>query len=253
LEDGSADTREVVTSAPSDGKWQKRGGLCGTVRRVLDSRWSAAYRWLGTIALSDRALSQCLGARAALWLSRSVALSFAITLYWFVRTAPDMLDVVLRLGIIALSWCAGLAALSAAGSAPEAALTAARGVLANRGLSLEVARRQRPLAAALWIGKHTGLLCLLLVVLAFGLTPEPARALHFVRVGAGVAFYVIALGLGLGLLAHVCGTLSRQRGQTLLILLIWLPEALSAAYPELPGFVSTYGHLLTRCLGGHAA
>jgi hypothetical protein len=219
---------------------------------VLEPRWGVAYRWLGMIALCDRALSQCLGARASLWLSRSLALSFAIALYWFVKTAPEMLDVVLRLGIITLSWCAGLAALSAAGRAPDDALAAARGVLATRGLSLELARRQRPLAAALWIARHTGLLCLVLVALAFGLTPEPERALYFVRVAVGVVFYVIALGLGLGLLAHVCASLSKQRGQTLLILLVWLPEALSAAYPELPGFVSTYGHLLTRCLGGAA-
>jgi hypothetical protein len=219
---------------------------------VLDSRWVGAYRWLGMVALCDRALSRCLGARASIWVSRSMALSFAIAMYWFVRTAPDMLDVVLRLGIITLSWCAGLAALSAAGRAPEDAILAARSVLASRGLSVEAARRQRPLAAALWIARQTGLLCLLLVVLAFGLTPEPEHAMYFVRVGVGVMFYVIALGLGLGLLAHICASLSKQRGQTLLILLVWLPEALSAAYPELPGFVSTYGHLLTRCLGGAA-
>lgn len=204
------------------------------------------------IAIAERALAQCLGARSALWLSRSIALSAALTFYWFARTAPDLVLTLLRYAIAALSWTAGLAALSAAGRAPERALVGLRGVLAPRGLDPSDLVRVRPLATALWIARHTGALALLLVVLAFGLAPEPAWALAVVRTLAGVAFYVLSLALGLGLLAHVCQRSSPERGQSLLIALVWLPEALGAAYPELSGVVSLYGHLLRVCLGVEA-
>jgi hypothetical protein len=225
--------------------------MLGAGMEWLGSR--EAQRWLASVRLAERALAQCLGARASVWLSRSVALSFALTLVWFVRDMADLLDSILRVALITLSWCAGLAALSAAGPAPERSLLSAQGLYKSRGLSLEAARRSRPLATAAWIARQTGTLALLLVVLSAGLAPARSDALHFLSLTFGVAVYVLALGFGLALLAHACASLSRERGQALFIALIWLPETLSVAYPELTGVVSTYGHLLQRCLGGGGA
>jgi hypothetical protein len=208
-----------------------------------------AQRWLASVRLAERALAQCLGARASVWLSRSVALSFALTLVWFVRDMADLLDSILRIALIALSWCAGLAAFSAAGPAPERSLSAAQGLYRSRGFSLDTARRERVFATAWWIARQTGALALLLVILSAGLAPDRGSALHLLALVFGVAVYVLALAFGLALLAHACVSLSAERGQALFIALIWLPETLSVAYPELTGVVSTYGHLLQRCLG----
>src|SRR5688572_8232414 len=131
-----------------------------------------AQRWLASVRLAERALAQCLGARACVWLSRSVALSFALTLVWFVRDMADLADSILRIALITLAWCAGLAALSAAGPAPERSLLAAQGMFKTRGFSLEAARRERPLATASWIARQTGVLALLLVILSAGLAPD---------------------------------------------------------------------------------
>lgn len=197
--------------------------------------------------VGQRHLDDCLGARAGAWLARAIGLGFAVSALLAARPLPGALDALLRLGLVMLSWCAGLAALSAAGPMSLRALAAGRGLLRARGVPLARVRREQALSLALWIVRHIGSLGLLLVVVCLAVTPEPWRAAQLLRLGVGTALYFTALGLGLGLLAQVSSVLGGSRGRALLMGLIFVPELLSPAWPELHTVPSTYARLLDVC------
>jgi len=163
------------------------------------------------------------------------------------RPLPGTLDAIVRLALVTLSWCAGLAALSAAGRSHDQVLEAGRGLLQSRGISLDRVRAERPLAVAVWILRHVGVLALLLVALSMSLTPEPWRVARLLGLAIGTGVYLVALGVGLGALAHLCHVLGRARGQALLLGLVFIPELISPAWPEVPTVVSSYGQLLELC------
>lgn len=197
--------------------------------------------------VGQRNLDDCLGAAAGRWLARSIGLGFGVAALFAARPLPGALDALLRLGLVLLSWCAGLAALSAAGPKSLRALEAGRGLLRARGVPLARVRREQALALALWVFRHIGSVGLLLVGVCLAVTPEPWRAAHFLRLGAGTALYFLALGLGLGLLAQLSSALGGSRGRALLAGLIFVPELVSPAWPELHTVPTTYARLLDVC------
>lgn len=197
--------------------------------------------------VGQRNLDDCLGARAGAWLARAIGLGFAVAAVFAARPVPGALDALLRLGLVMLSWCAGLAALSAAGPTSLRALEAGRGLLRARGVPLGRVRREQSVALALWVFTHIGSVGLLLVGVCLAVTPEPWRAAYLLRLGVGTALYFIALGLGLGLLAQLSSSLSKSRGRALLAGLVFVPELVSPAWPELHTVPSTYARLLDVC------
>lgn len=204
---------------------------------------------VGTLDVMQRLLGQCRGARAGAWLARGVALWFAFAAVFTRRPLPEVLDVVARLGLGSLSWCAGLAALSAAGPAFREQLWAARGLFSRRGITFERLGALQPLALALWVLRHIGVLALVLLLLCAGLTSEPARAARLAALAGGGVVYVLALAAGVGVLAHLCHVLGRTRGKALLAALVIVPELLGRAWPELPRVPSAFARLLDACLG----
>jgi hypothetical protein len=205
-------------------------------------------RRLATLRVVQRALGQCWGARACLWLSRLVGVSFVLAALYVSGLAPTASDAILRMGLIALSACAELAALSAAGAAPDRFLDAGRGLLETRAIPLEQLRSARPLAVALWIVRHIGFSALIIAIACLGLASEPRHAAHAFALAAGAASYVLLLAAGLALLSHFCHVLGRARGQALFLGLVLLPPLLSPAWPELPTVAAGYQRLLDRCL-----
>lgn len=197
--------------------------------------------------VGQRNLDDCLGARSGAWLARAVGLGFVVAAVFTARPLPGALDALLRVGLVVLSWCAGLAALSAAGPMSLRALEAGGGLLRQRGVPLARVRREQALALALWIFRHIGSVGLLLVVVCLAVTSEAWRAAHFLRLGAGTALYFVALGLGLGVLAQVSSALGGARGRALLTGLVFIPELVSPAWPELHTVPSTYARLLDVC------
>lgn len=155
----------------------------------------------------------------------------------------------LRLALVALSACAGLCALSAAGPGPERILESGRGLLEARAVSLAQLQAVRPLGVALWIARQIGLVVLVVAVACLALTPEPHALVHGLALAAGAMGYIVLLAGGLALLAELCHTLGRTRGQALFWGLIFVPQLLSPAWPELPSVSSSYARLLDRCLG----
>ena len=205
-------------------------------------------RELATLRIVQRALGQCWGARACLWLSRLVGVSFVLAALYVSGLAPAASDAILRLALLALSACAELAAFSAAGPAPDRFLEAGRGLLETRAVPLEQLQRARPLAVALWIVRHVGFSALIVAIACLGLASEPRHAAHAFALAAGAAGYVLLLAGGLALLAQLCHVLGRTRGQALFIGLVLLPPLLSPAWPELPTLEGGYQRLLDRCL-----
>jgi hypothetical protein len=199
------------------------------------------------LRVGQRNLDDCLGARAGAWLARALGLGFAVATVFAARPLPGALEALLRLGLVMLSWCAGLAALSAAGPTSARALETGRGLLRARGVPLARVRREQPLALALWIFKHVGSVGLLLVGVCLAVTPEPWRAAYFLRLGVGTALYFVALGVGLGVLAQVSSAIGGSRGRALLAVLVFVPELVSPAWPELHTVPSTYARLLDVC------
>ena len=215
-------------------------------------RSSAATQWRrrwAALRVTEQALGQCFGARACVWLARTAGLGFVISTLYVAGFAPGALDALLRIALITLSYCAGLAAFSAAGPAPDRILEAGRGLLECRGVPLARLRAERPLAVALWIVRQVGVVALLVFFACLALTDEPRRLGHVLGLGFGAASYVLLLGAGLALLAHVCQVLGRSRGQALFIGLILVPQLLSPAWRDLPTVASRYTSLLDRCLG----
>jgi hypothetical protein len=205
-------------------------------------------RQLATLRIVQRALGQCWGARACLWLSRLVAVSFVLAALYVSRLAPTATSAILRMALLALSACAELAAFSAAGPAPDRFLDAGRGLLAARAVPVEQLRGARPLAVALWIMRHVGFAALLIAIACLGLVSEPRGAAHALALAAGALGYVVLLAGGLALLAQLCHVLGRARGQLLFLGLVFLPPLLSPAWPELPTVEAGYQRLLDRCL-----
>jgi hypothetical protein len=163
--------------------------------------------------------------------------------------AAEALDAVLRLTLLALSACAGLGALSAAGPGPERILESGRGLLETRAVSLAQVQADRLLGVLLWIVRQIGSVVLVVAVACVALTPEPRSLWHGLALGAGALCYVVLLAGGLALLAELCHTLGRSRGQALFWGLILLPQLLSPAWPEFPSVSSGYERLMDRCLG----
>jgi hypothetical protein len=205
-------------------------------------------RWLATLRVNQRILGQCFGARSCAWLSRAAALGFAITAIYATRPLPGTLDSIVRLSLVSLSWCAGLAALSGAGLAPSRAIDAGRGLFLARGVSPERIQARQHVAVAVWIWRHVGLMALVVMAVCAGLTPEPHRAARLASLALGGCVYLLVLGVTLGILSHLCHAAGRSRGQLLLVGLVLVPEILAPAWPTLPTVSSNYGHLLDACL-----
>jgi hypothetical protein len=161
---------------------------------------------------------------------------------------PETLDAVFRWALIILSWCGGLGALCAAGPAPDRLLEAARGVFEGRALSLARLRKQRPLVVALWLLRQLGMSALGVLLACLLLSRTPGATLHFLQLGAGAFFYLLALSAGLALLAAAAQLLGRARGKALLLGLVFVPELVTPAWPELPTVASSYANLLNLCL-----
>jgi hypothetical protein len=204
-------------------------------------------RW-ATLRVFQRALAQCFGARACVWLARGTGISFVLAALYTAGIAPDAIDAVLRLALFALSGCAGLAALSAAGPVPERILESARGLLESRALPLAELHAQRPLAVGLFILRHIGFVALVVLIACLALAREPRGAAYVLRLACGAAGYVVLLSGGLALLAQLCHVLGRARGQSLFLGLVFLPQLLAPAWPELPTIPSCYSAVLDRCL-----
>lgn len=197
--------------------------------------------------LSRWALEQCSGARAGLWLARLAALPFAVFTFYTTRPLGEVIDAVARVACIMFSWCAGLAALSAAGPAQLQALRQLEGMFVARAVPTSIAYDERAVSVATWTWRHMAPLGLL-VVSASAVGPEPWRATQLAGLGVGVLAYFLVLGAGLALLAHVCQRLTRSRGQSLLLALVFVPEVLAPAWPELPTVPRTYASILDACL-----
>jgi hypothetical protein len=196
-----------------------------------------------------RWLDQCLGARAGAWFARGLGLSFGMMALFLARPLPEAASAVLRLALVSLSWCTGLAALSLAGAALERSLDAGRGLLDSRGITLATVRRDRPFVLAFWnLRRLTPPIALVLGACVVG-TTDPWRAAQLFGLAAGALIYVAALGVGLGAVAHLCHVLGGARGQSLLFLAVVVPEIISPAWPELPTLGRVYAQLLDACLG----
>jgi hypothetical protein len=210
--------------------------------------WSEGRRRLATLAVLQRALGQCLGARLCVWFARSAGIGFVLAALYVGGMAPGALDAVLRMALLTLSFCAGLGALSAAGPAPERILEAGRGLLEQRALPLARLRAQRPLAVALWLLRQIGGVLLFVLLACLALAREPHRVAQLLGLAWGSAFYVLLLAGGLALLAQLCNVLGRSRGQLLFIGVVLVPQLLAPAWPELPTVATRYVQLLDRCL-----
>jgi hypothetical protein len=209
----------------------------------------ALNRRLGRLQVAERWLGQCLGARAGAWLARALGFGFAMTALSAARPLPEASTAVLRLALIPLSWCVGLAALSLAGPALERWLSAGRGLLGNRGIRLEELRAERPLLLAYWAVRKLGVLVGLVLVACIVGTRDPSQSGHLLALAAGSLAYLAALGGGLGLIALLCGRFGGARGRSLLLGVLFVPELVSPAWPELPTVIGGYASLLDICLG----
>jgi len=184
-----------------------------------------------------------------LWFARGAGITFVLAALYTSSFASGALDAVLRMALVALSVCAGLCALSAAGPGPERILASGRGLLESHGVPLARLQGVRPLAVALWIVRQIGFAVIVVALACVALSPEPHALGRGLALAAGAVTYIVLLGGGLALLAELCHTLGRTRGQALFLGLILLPQLLSPAWPDLPSVSSSYARLLDRCLG----
>jgi hypothetical protein len=206
-------------------------------------------RVLGRLRVGGRWLDQCLGARAGAWFGRGLGLSFGMMALFMARPLPESASAVLRLLLMSLSWCTGLAALSLAGPALERSLDAGRALIESRGVTLAALRADRPLVLALWNLRKLGLPFAFVLGACVVATPDPWRAVQLLGLAAGAGVYLAALGAGLGVVAWLCHALGGTRGQSLLFYAVLVPELVSPAWPELPTLVKAYASLLDACLG----
>lgn len=210
---------------------------------------AALRRWLGRVRVGERVLGQCLGARSGLWLARLLTLGFALTAFYTARPIPELRAGIVRLLLAMLSWCAGLAALSAAGPHPERLMVAGRGLFEDRGIALAAISDDRPFSLALWTLRHLGALAMVVLIASFAAANERGPLGSLLGFTLGVWLYLAALGFGLGALARLCQVLAGSRSQTLLAAVVLIPELLAPAWPELPTVAGGYAQLLRACLG----
>jgi hypothetical protein len=211
--------------------------------------WAPARRWLGRLRVGGRWLDQCLGARAGAWFARSVALGFALAALSLTRPLPDAAIAFVRLALVALSWCAGLAALSLAGPALDRALDSGRGLFEGRGIPLAALRAERPFLLVRWTLRQLVLLVLLVIAACAIATDDPLRTSRLIELAFGSSVYLAVLGAGLGAVAHVCHELAGERGRSWLVGVVLLPELVAPAWPELPTLARSFAALLNLCLG----
>ncbi len=211
--------------------------------------WRAElHRQRALLRIRSRLLGQCTGARFGVWLARLNAFSFFLAAVYAARSLPVAIEAIARLSLIGLSWCAGLAALSAAGPGPERLLLAGRGLFATRAIGSAEAGVERPLTLAFWICRHIGVLALIVLVPPAVLANSPGALVASLQYALGSAVYVLGLAVGLGGLASACRALGQSNGQVHLLAVMGLPELLAPAFPELPTVGKFYGHLLDACL-----
>lgn len=211
--------------------------------------WVATRRWFGRLRVGGRWLDQCAGARAGAWFARSVALGFAVAALSLTRPLPDTAIAFVRLSLVALSWCAGLAALSLAGPALDRALGAGRGLFEARGIPLARMRAERPFLLVRWTLRKLLLLVLLVIAACAIATDDPLRTSRLLELAFGSSVYLAVLGAGLGALAHMCHELGGERGRSWLLGVVLLPELIAPAWPELPTLARSLAALLNLCLG----
>jgi hypothetical protein len=226
---------------PAAGEY--RDGFGGAVG---SRAWSRRF---GRLQVAERWLAQCRSARFGAWLARAFGFGFAMMALSAARPLPEASVAVLRLALITLSWCVGLAAVSLAGPALERWLVGARGLLENHGIQPALLRAERPLLLVYWSIRKLGILVALVVVACLVGTRDPAQSGHLLALAAGALVYLVALGGGLGVAAHLCERLGGSRGQSLLLGVLLLPELVSPAWPELPTLIASYSSLLDLCLG----
>lgn len=162
---------------------------------------------------------------------------------------PEAGVALLRLSLVALSWCMGLAALSLAGPALDRWLAGARGLLENHGLQPAALRAERPLLLIFWGLRKLALPVGLVVAACLVGSRDPGQSARLLALGGGALLYLAALGGGLGVLAHLCERLGSGRGQSLLLGVLLIPELVAPAWPELPTVVASFSSLLDICLG----
>jgi hypothetical protein len=220
----------------------------GAARRRGWLELSSSRRSWAALVVGGHVFGRCLGARSCAWLARTVALGFAGAAVFAAESLPETLDVVFRWTLIILSWCGGLAALCAAGPAPDRVLEAARGLFEGRAISLARLRKERPVVVALWLLRQLGMPALGVLLACLLLSRRPGSVLHFLQLGVGGFFYLLALAMGLALLAAAAQLLGRARGKALLLGLVFVPELVTPAWPEVPTVASSYASLLNLCL-----
>lgn len=211
--------------------------------------WLQLRRWFGRLRVGGRWLDQCFGARAGAWLARSVGIGFAVTALSLARPLPDAAIAFVRLSLVALSWCAGFAALSLAGPALDRGLDAGRGLFESRGIPLAAVHAERPFLLVRWTLRQLVVLVLLVIAACAVATGDPVHTSRLIGLALGASVYLVLLGAGLGVVAHVCHELGRERGRTWLVGVVLLPELIAPAWPELPTLVRSFATLLNLCLG----
>lgn len=160
------------------------------------------------------------------------------------RSGVGVAQPLLRLGLLSLSVCAALGALSAAGSAADARLDQVRRLLASRGVRTHRAAAWRGASLGFWIWLKLGPPALLLV-----LAGVVARPLAGVGLAVGVVVYLLGLAVALGTLLELAVSLGeRRRGRLVLCLLLLVPEVLAPAWPALPTPSGVMIGLLDGCL-----
>jgi hypothetical protein len=224
-----------------------RGALGDGFGAAFGARaWSRRF---GRLQVAERWLAQCRCARVGAWFARACGLGFAMMALSAARPMPETSVALLRLALMTLSWCVGLAALSLAGPALERWFVGARGLLENHGIQPAVLRAERPLMLVYWCVRKLGVLVGLVLVACLVGTRDPGQSAHLLALGAGALVYLAALGGGLGVIAHLCERLGGSRGQSLLFGVLLVPELISPAWPELPTVIASYSKLLDLCLG----
>jgi hypothetical protein len=216
---------------------------------VAEFSWPPLRRWLGRLRVGGRWLDQCLGARAGAWLARMIGLGFAVTALSLARPMPDAAIAFVRLALVALSWCAGLAALSLAGPALHRSIDAGRGLFESRGVPFAALHAQRPLWLVRWTLRQLVLLVLLVIAACAVATDDPVHTARLLGLALGSSVYLVVLGASLGAVAHVCHELGGERGRAWLVGVVLLPELVAPAWPELPTLVRSLAALLDVCLG----
>jgi hypothetical protein len=199
--------------------------------------------------VGGRWLDQCLGARAGAWFARTIGLGFAVTALSLARPLPDAAIAFVRLALVALSWCAGLAALSLAGPALERSLDAGRGLFESRGIPLAAVRAERTFWLVRWTLRQLVVLVLLVIAACAVATDDPVHTGRLLGLALGSSVYLVVLGAALGAVAHVCHELGGERGRAWLLGVVLLPELVAPAWPELPTLARSLAALLNLCLG----